>query len=66
MTAPNSYTVHIEPETEALLQEVHQLAMKRSQHFIGFDKLIRTSLNAYKGVVHSQIKRKNKECKHDN
>lgn len=61
MSKPDSYTVHIEPKTEELLQEVHQLAMKRSQHFISFDKLIRTSLSAYKCVVNSQIKRKLRE-----
>jgi hypothetical protein len=61
MSNPNSYTVHIEPETEALLQEVHQLAMKRSHHFISFDKLIKSSLGAYRSVINSQINRKMKE-----
>lgn len=56
MTTHDSYTLHIEPETEELLQEVHQLAMKRKHKYISFDRLIRTSFGAYKSVIKSQIK----------
>jgi hypothetical protein len=56
-----SFVVHIEPKTEARLQEVHQLAMQRFGKFMSFDQLIHNALGAYGSVCKTHIKLGEKE-----
>ena len=58
----DSFIVHIEPDTEAKLQLVHQLYVGRFGKNINFDRLIFKALGAYASVCKAQIKRK----RHDN